>query len=125
MIRFSPNVNTMDTSKPSKPVDDDPVFNDTESSSTTIQWLRGPKLNGIAAFDLVATAMGAFILSRAVKFLNRFEGYTLTFILFILLIILAIGVHYVMEIPTMMNHYLGINTIEEVIEGRKSRGEHI
>jgi hypothetical protein len=104
---------------------EDIVFNEENmSSSSTINWLRGPKLNGIAAFDLVATAMGAFILSGAIKLLDRFNGYTHVLVIFILLIILAIGVHYAMEIPTMMNHYLNINTLEEVTEGRNSRGEH-
>jgi hypothetical protein len=104
---------------------EDTVFNeDVLSSSSTINWLRGPKLNGIAAFDLVATAAGAFILSGTIKLLDGFKGYTHVLVIFILLIILAIGVHYAMEIPTMMNHYLGINTLEEVTESRNSRGEH-
>ena len=93
--------------------------------SSTIKWLRSPKLNGIAAFDLVATAIGAFILSGTIRLLDRFKGYKHVLVIFILLIILAIGIHYVMEIPTMMNHYLGINTLEEVTESRKSRGENI
>lgn len=105
---------------------EDTVFNeDTISSSSTIKWLRGPKLNGIAAFDLVATAIVSFILSGTIRLLDRFKGYTHVLVIFILLIILAIGIHYIMEIPTMMNHYLGINTLEEVTEGRESRGENI
>jgi hypothetical protein len=104
---------------------EDTVFNeDTLSSSSTVNWLRGPKLNGIAAFDLVATAVGAFMLSGTIKLLDRFKGYTHVLVIFILLIMLAIGVHYAMEIPTMMNHYLGINTLEEVTDSRNSRGEH-
>lgn len=114
----------MDSSTPTPK--EDTVFNeDTLSSSSTIKWLRGPKLNGIAAFDLVSTAIGAFILSGTIRMLDRFKGYTHVLVIFILLIILAIGIHYFMEIPTMMNHYLGINTLEEVTEGRKSRDEHI
>ena len=97
--------------------DKDPTFNEDGKPLSTIQWLRGHKLNGIAAFDLVATAIVAFILSG--------KGYMHVLVIFILLIILAIGVHYAMGIPTMMNHYLNINTLEEVIEGRKTRGEHI
>jgi hypothetical protein len=113
----------MDSSTPTPKEDN--VFNeDNVSSSSTIKWLRGPKLNGIAAFDLISTAMGAFVLSGTIKLLDRFKGYTHVLVIFILLIILAIGVHYIMEIPTMLNHYLGINTQEEVTEGRNSRGEH-
>jgi len=105
---------------------DDTVFNkDAVSSPSTINWLRGPKLNGIAAFDVFATAIGAFLISGTIKMLDRFTGYMHVFVIFVLLIIMAIGVHYVLEVPTMLNHYIGINTLEEVEEGRKTRGEVI
>ena len=94
------------------------VFNDDKPEST-IKWLRSQKLNGIAAFDLIATAIGAFVLSKIVILLNKFEGFTLVFIIFILMMISAIGVHYIMEVPTMLNHYIGINTLSEVLEHRK------
>ena len=93
------------------------------SEKGLIQTLRGPKLNGIAAFDLFATLIFSFILSGLFKYLDRFEGYTHVFVIFILLLIIAIGIHYFMEIPTMLNHYLGLNTLEEVQTARKERGE--
>jgi hypothetical protein len=78
---------------------------------TVINSLRGPKLNGISVFDVVATAFGAFILSNVLKIH--------TIIIFILLIILAIGIHYALGVPTMLNYFLGINTLEEVMDRRK------
>lgn len=92
---------------------------------STINWLRGPKLIGIAVFDVLATLAGAFVVSGAIKKLNRFEGYTHVFIVFILLIIIGIGVHVVMDIPTMFNHYIGINTLDEVKKSRLERGETV
>ena len=103
----------------------DKTSNEDTTSSSVINFLRGPKLNGIAAFDLFATAVAAFLISGIIKILERFKGYTHVFVIFILLIIIAIGVHYFLEIPTMLNHYIGINTLEEVETGRKSRGEVI
>jgi hypothetical protein len=93
----------------------------TDRPQSTLNWLRGPKLNGISAFDMIATVIGAFILSNTVHFLNQFGTYTLTLIIFIMLILFAIGLHYVMGVPTMLNHYIGINTIDEVMDGRKQR----
>jgi hypothetical protein len=78
---------------------------------STIKWLCVPKLNGISAFDTVAIAMGAFILSDTIRLLDRFKRYIHVLVISIPLIILTIGIHYSMKIPTMMNHYLGINTL--------------
>lgn len=97
---------------------------DTKNSLSIINRLRSPKIVGVALFDLSSTALGAYILSNVLKYLGVFETGT-TLILFILLIILAIGTHYVLGIPTMLNHYLGINTLEEVMEEREKRGESL
>lgn len=85
-----------------------------------INKLRGPKIKGVAIFDVVATFMGAFLLSR-IKIFKDFNIFIITIILFIILILIAIATHYALGIPTMLNYYLGINTLNEVLESRKKR----
>jgi hypothetical protein len=98
-------------------------MNDIAKNSVNIlNILRGPKIVGVALFDLSSTALGAYILSNFLTYLGVFKTST-TLILFILLVILAIGTHYVLGIPTMLNYYLGINTLGEVMVEREKRGE--
>lgn len=80
-----------------------------------INELRSTKIKGIAVFDVVATAAISYALSNGKDAIG----------IFILLIILAIVVHSILGIPTMLNHYIGINTLKEVIDGRMLRGEII
>ena len=103
--------------------DDDPTEGDPVQS--TIGYLRGFRLNGIAAFDLIATGIAAYVLALGVKWLNQYSVRSVTLILFILLIITAIALHVVTGTPTMLNHFLGINTLEEVHAARKKRGEFV
>ena len=92
-------------------------------SSISIQNLRQYKFIGIAIFDVLATYIVAIILSNILDYKNNTKKPYGALKIFALLIIIAIAVHYYMEIPTMFNYYLGLNTLEEVIKGRKSRGE--
>ena len=90
---------------------------------STIQWLRGFRLNGIAAFDLIVTGISAYVMALGVKYISQFSTTIVTSILFILLMISAVLIHVISDVPTMLNHYIGINTLEEVIDGREKRGE--
>lgn len=81
-----------------------------------INKLRSIKVKGIAAFDVLATVTLSYLLSS--KMINMIG-------IFVLLIITAIVVHRLLSIPTMLNYYLGINTLNEVIDGRIKRGEII
>ena len=87
--------------------------------------LRDKKIFGIAAFDMLVTVLASFILAKTIKSIHETGIFMLTFIIFILLILFAIWLHYTINIPTMLNYYLGINTLDDVIEGRKKRGELI
>lgn len=88
-----------------------------------VQWLRGFRLNGIAAFDLIVTGISAYVMALGVKYISQFSTTIVTSILFILLMISAVLIHVISDVPTMLNHYIGINTLEEVIDGREKRGE--
>jgi len=81
-----------------------------------INELRSTKIKGIAVFDVAATAVASYVLSNETANIIP---------IFILLIILAIVVHSILGIPTMLNHYIGINTLSEVIDGRRLRGENL
>lgn len=72
--------------------------------------LRKYRLFDMAVFDWVATILGTLLLSRVLG--TCFVG-TL-----VVMIILAIIVHAVLKIPTMLNAYLGLAKKEDVYEKR-------
>ena len=79
--------------------------------------LRGPKIYGIAAFDVISTVIAATILSKTLD-VN-------IFITHIALFVIAILVHMFLGIPTMGNYYLGLNSFDSVIEAREGKKEFI
>ena len=83
--------------------------------------LRSPKIGGMAAFDIIATAVASYILANRVNYLVDFNIYYLTVFIFIVLIAMGVILHMVTKTPTMLNHYLGINTLNEVELARASR----
>ena len=86
---------------------------------TLIDKLRKPKFINMAIFDIVATFIGALFLAKMFyKHKNNF--WLSTIIIFTILIILGIIIHYMFNIPTMLNYYLGLNSKTAVIESRKS-----
>ena len=85
-----------------------------KKTDSPIKILRGPKIGGIAAFDLLATVATAGIIARMAG-----GGVQMTIIAFSVLMIIAIGIHWYIGIPTMLNYYLNINTLEEVMEARQ------
>ena len=90
-----------------------------DSTVTILQKLRNPKVFGMAAFDLICTSILAYLISSGIKKIIPLTMPVLTVVVFIFLMIIAILTHYVTGTPTMLNSYLGINTIEEVLESRK------
>jgi len=68
---------------------------------STIEALRGPKLFGIAVFDLAGTAAIAGAFSVVFN-----KSFVLTFIF---LMAVAIIVHYIIGVPTQLNFYLHLN----------------
>lgn len=70
-----------------------------------ISTLREPKVFGIAVFDLGGTLLAAYGLAI------YFGGDPLVWM--IGSILLGIGVHFAMGVPTMLNYYLGISEAPE------------
>lgn len=63
-----------------------------------------PHTNGMVLFDWLATLIGAIILANFYG--KTFSSYL---IIFIFLIIISIPIHYIFDIPTVTNYYLGIS----------------
>jgi NhaP-type Na+/H+ or K+/H+ antiporter len=73
--------------------------------------LRSVKVAEIAVFDVAATALGGYMLSR---------WLSMSFVVvFICLLILGVAVHWALGVPTMGNVYLGINTLDELEKSRQ------
>lgn len=77
------------------------------------------RLGGIALFDVFLTLIGAFILRPLHP--NKEDPFVVLYI-FIILILLAIPIHYAIGQNTQFNHYLGLsrprfdNKKQEIIE---------
>lgn len=85
--------------------------------------LRSPKIAGVAAFDLLATAASSCVLAAGVRYLAGFDFYALVAVIFVILMASAVALHVATGTPTMLNYYLGVNTLEEVEVARVARGE--
>lgn len=87
-----------------------------------IDYLRKPKLANISVFDVIATFAVAILIGYLVnnKYPFKVHLWINIIIIFLLLIILGIIVHKIFGIPTMLNYYLGLNTIESVLSTRKN-----
>lgn len=77
-----------------------------------IKTLRQFKIFNIAVFDVVATYL------VAKYFAQKYKKKVNT--VFIAFIFLAVAVHKIFNIPTMFNHYLGLNSYDAVIQARQS-----
>lgn len=75
-----------------------------------INTLRKPKIFGMAIFDIVATYYAAYLVAKKYNMCPK-----KTFLAFVAL---GVIVHKQMNIPTMLNYYLGINTLDEVLKSR-------
>lgn len=78
--------------------------------------LRGPKIFNMALFDWVATLVSAIFINYLYQ-PDNINIYT-SLKIFIILIILAIIVHYIFDIPTMLNYYIGLADYKDVIASR-------
>ena len=86
----------------------------------TIDKLRKPKILDMAIFDWVATALAAAVIGGIIRKVNPGTSYGCASItVFVILILIAIVVHYERGIPTMLNAYLGIARKEDVFTDRK------
>jgi hypothetical protein len=73
--------------------------------------IRDFKIADIAVFDVVATAFAGYLISTKIE--SSF------IVVFICLIIVAIGIHWMFDIPTRGNAYLGLTTMEKVTASRR------
>lgn len=79
---------------------------------STLGYLRSYRLFDIALFDVFGTALGGLLISKKLN---------LSFLItFIILMVIGVIVHWVLEVPTMLNYYLGINSKESVIKAREN-----
>lgn len=75
---------------------------------TVINSLRSFRIGGIALFDVLATIVSSFVLSAFI-FDGRKKIMMATMIISILLIIMAIPIHYFLGVKTMLNYYIGLS----------------
>ena len=68
---------------------------------TFIESLRKPKIFKMAVFDLSGIALIALITAKYFKY--NF------FIVFYILMVIGVFTHFVFDIPTQLNYYIGIN----------------
>ena len=94
-----------------------------ECRDTIVQRLRGPKFMRMSIFDIALTAMGAgAILKISGEGGQSNEQRLMTFaIIFTILIIAGVVLHVLTKTPTMLNYYLGINSLDEVLDSRKCK----
>jgi hypothetical protein len=81
--------------------------------------LRSYHIAGIAVFDVAVTLLSSVVLSKLTSNTDVSLAY------FVILVIMAIFVHSMTNTATMLNYYIGINTLDEVMAGRVSRGESL
>ena len=89
-----------------------------------IDILRKPKIFNMALFDfllvlIIAGIIGYFFNKYLKKKGKKNNVYISIVISFIILIIIGIFVHYIFNIPTYLNYYLGLNTKHAVLKNRK------
>ena len=71
--------------------------------------LRSYRVFGISVFDTVLTLLGALVIVSLRINPFSLRGLYLTLVIFGMLVLLAIGVHYALGIPTQLNRYLGLS----------------
>jgi hypothetical protein len=88
------------------------------TNCTLIQKLRTPRFFNMAILDWILTLLGAYIL---VLFLRRYtyfksqKFYKLLFYITIGLVILAIFLHWLFGINTVLGYYLSLNKMPDII----------
>jgi hypothetical protein len=72
--------------------------------------IRKYRIIDISVFDVIIT----MILGIFISDILNIQLY----IIFFILLIMAISIHRIFNIPTMLNYYLGLNTKKEVLDNR-------
>ena len=84
---------------------------------TFIQTLRSFRIYGMAIFDWALTLLGGYILARILSSYFKSENfYRLFFNVTFGLVVLAIFLHKIFEVDTMLGYYLGLNEMPEVVK---------
>ena len=87
------------------------------SELSFIDTLRGPKILNMSIFDWTATFFVAVLINYFVYNKDNFSLVN-TMKVFIVLIIIAVLSHYFFKVPTMFNYYLGLNSLQAVLDNR-------
>lgn len=72
-----------------------------------IQSLRSVRIFNIALFDLIASLIGMYLLLRWFK-PNRSKSFYISWVV-VTVLPLAVVSHYIFNIPTMLNYYMGLS----------------
>ncbi len=84
---------------------------------TLIQQLRTPRIFNMAILDWVMTLFGAYILTH---FLSRYfkneNFYRLLFNVTFGLTVLAIFLHWLFGVNTVLGYYLGLNEMPKIVK---------
>ncbi len=81
--------------------------------------LRAPKIFGLAIFDMLMVYLFVvFVVNATSRFKKPQFVDRHTMGMYIIFLIIASGIHYLMNIPTMMNYYLGFTTLDAVMHNR-------
>ena len=91
------------------------------SKCNFVDYLRKPKVKNISVFDVLSVFGISILIGYLVN--NKYPFSTPLwlniFIIFFIGIFIGIIIHKIFRIPTMLNYYLGLNTLKEVMDKRK------
>lgn len=82
--------------------------------------LRGPKILDLAIFDLVSTFLASMIICwLSYKIQKKKITSQAIMMYFYTIMLLVVLLHYFMDIPTMLNYYIGLAEYIDVLKNRK------
>jgi hypothetical protein len=91
-----------------------------QNSCGIIDTLRQPKIFNISVFDLSGTILIAVLLTWWLSTKNKMKfNLANSCMMVVLFIVVAIITHKLIGKPTMLNYYLGLNSLEAVMANRK------
>ncbi len=76
-------------------------MNNKKKETSVINTLRKPKFFGMAIFDLSGTFLIAVVIA---KFFTWSIAKT-----FVVLMVIAVFTHFIFDVPTQLNYYIGLN----------------
>lgn len=93
---------------------------------TLIQQLREPRLFGMVVFDWSLTLLGAYLLTNIVySYYKEIKFPKLYFGITIILLVLAVFLHWLFGINTMMGYYMGLNQMPKIIRCSNYIGKNL